>query len=173
MYCKLKPGSLISHQTHPIRSSPIERQVLVGLDEVVVTSDLDRSIAGTRHAQTHCASALVDRDRTALGHDELSRSDVNFRVGFRVQSLGLKFNWLRLYFVKLTKYSFSYQFDCLMELLQWRHRKETSIQGEVEVTVRPADWSVNRDEFRSISKRGFNLDFAHHRLDAGLHLVRP
>ena len=68
-------------------------------------------------------------------------------------------------------FSVSHILNCFLELLKRWHWKETSVKRKVEVAVRPADWSMDCDEFRSIAKGRLDLNFGHHCLDALLHLV--
>ena len=76
-----------TYQPHSVGGCPVKLKVLVRLDEVIVTADLDGAIAQTRHSNGDATSTHVDRNGWSLQRDQLPWIDIEASVHSRVTRL--------------------------------------------------------------------------------------
>lgn len=131
-------------EAEAVGGDAVERELRVGLDEVVVRADLDGPVALARDPEPDAPPALVQLDG-------LGRLDGHHGAGLPFHRVGLGRGQ--------------------REALRARDGQEASVQGPGEVAVVGADGVVDGDEVGPCGKSAFDLDLVQGGQDRRLHVA--
>ena len=85
--CRFQLYFLQRYQSHPIGGSTVKLEILVCLNEVIVTANLDGAVAETGDCHSDTTATRVDGDGWSCDGDQLPRGDLEVNVHDRVRWL--------------------------------------------------------------------------------------
>src|SRR5206468_3976499 len=115
-----------------IGAGSVKSKGSVGLDEMIMTSDLDRPIAEVGHRKWSRPASFVE--------DDFAWGSVN--------GAGNRFGRRRC--------------DFFIEGRRIGNREEAAVKGEVQIAIFACDRVVNRDELGAVGKRALDLHLVDH-----------
>jgi hypothetical protein len=129
----------------PVRLNAIKLEQRIRLDEVIVTTNLNRPIALVGNTQLATLAAGVESDLLALDGDHGARLAVR-RIHLRLRE---------------------------REQVLRRHGQKRAVQCGLQVAIVTTDRIVDRHQIRAVRKRALDLDLGQQRGYRGQHVPSP